>query len=280
MIRMPQLEVLYGPPTLEQLRNHVHEVNWLRWQVTNEQERERRAGMVADDPTTPEQFRQRNAAIVAEMAAGATLRETGRRYGIGHERVRQIVAKHERLARWRSTVKDGDLPELKLWLARQAVAVNGEGAAPTARLLNALDHAGLDTVEALCARSEIELLRIPNFSRKCLNELKDYLKADGRSLAVHVEPRHPEPVSTAPQPFPPPGRFPPVLQVKDVVEFLRRMAVELRDRRSGLYDRELGQGAARGGHRALLGAAMAFENTFLDPWRLSADKETDPHAGA
>lgn len=269
---MPQLEVLYGPPTFQQLRDHVYEIDQLRRSLLWGQEREIRAGMVADHPSTPEQFRQRNEAIVAEIAGGATLRATARRYGIGAERVRQIVLKHERLAKWRSMVAGGDLPDLKLWLARQAIAANGEDAMPSARLRHVLDSNGLDTVEKICARSERELLCIPSFGRKSLNELKEYLKADGRSLRsedVPPSPR-PEPVSRAPRPFPPPGRFPPMLMVRDVVEFLCDMALELRTKHRHLYDDDLGQGAAEGGHRALMAAAAAFASAFPDPRRPSA----------
>jgi DNA-directed RNA polymerase alpha subunit len=44
---------------------------------------------------------------------------------------------------------------------------------------NALSDAGIETIEALSQMSEMQLLRLPNFGRKSLNDVRDAMIARG-----------------------------------------------------------------------------------------------------
>jgi DNA-directed RNA polymerase sigma subunit (sigma70/sigma32) len=48
---------------------------------------------------------ERNRQVVAMHREGATLAETGRRFGLSRERVRQIITRYERLAARRMRLK-------------------------------------------------------------------------------------------------------------------------------------------------------------------------------
>jgi DNA-directed RNA polymerase subunit alpha len=50
------------------------------------------------------------------------------------------------------------------------------------RAFNCLQNEGIKTYEELAARSQAEILRLPNMGRKALNELKELLHARGLSF--------------------------------------------------------------------------------------------------
>lgn len=50
------------------------------------------------------------------------------------------------------------------------------------RTINCLKHEGVRTVRDLITKSEVELIRAPNFGRKSLNEVKEILSVFGLKL--------------------------------------------------------------------------------------------------
>lgn len=259
------------------------------------------AGRHLDEPAhakrpPPVDHAKRNASIVAAIAAGATRQALAEEHGISYARVMQILHKHQRIEETRRRLEESKRREeheaqsFQDWLCCHPLSV---------RTCNVFEKSGISSLAQLCALREIDLLRLPNFGRKCLKEVKEALAEDGLKLS-EVEPPPPgSPLPSVPLPvsMTPPegmrrsaladifelnGREPLVVEAGFVIAWLRDMAVELRDRRSELYDRELGPGAARGGHRALMAAAAAFENTFPDPWRQrrAGSNGADPHAAA
>lgn len=256
------------------------------------------AGRHLDEPARaklppPVDHAERNAAIVAAADAGATCRALAEEHGISYTRVHQILRKHQRREATRRRLEESkrrceehEARSFQDWLCGKSLSV---------RTYHVFEKCNITSLAQLCSLREIDLLRLPNFGRKSLNELKEVLAEDGLKLS-EVEPPPgslpwvPVPVSVTPPEgmrrpsfediFSPPGRFPPTVEVEFVIAWLRDMAVELRDLRSEFYDRELGPGAARGGHRALMAAAAAFANTFPDPWRPSAGNGAGPHAAA
>ena len=80
------------------------------------------------------------------------------------------------------------LPEVVIYEARKVPHYGVEGKTPfdaewlTVRTLNALMAEGITRLEQVVCWRENELLRLPNFGRKSLNELKEYLHSKGLEL--------------------------------------------------------------------------------------------------
>lgn len=56
------------------------------------------------------------------------------------------------------------------------------------RTVNAMVNESIHSIEHLCQHTEWELLRIPNFGRKSLNEIKEYLGMVGLGLRSDLPP--------------------------------------------------------------------------------------------
>jgi len=111
----------------------------------------------------------RNEKMVAKLAAGMTLQAIGEQHGIGRERVRQIIkAIKQRNSDPHPFAKLGSHPFAKLGLSRRA--------------WKALENDGITIVDVLCSKTQRELLRLPNFGLKSLNETIEALARIGRKL--------------------------------------------------------------------------------------------------
>ena len=124
------------------------------------------------------------------------LRRIGTQEGLSVESIRQIVFKsarkierriliiNERLKEPQVIVKYIEKPEAQavanLPIVYKPVGALGE---MEARVVNALKIDGIETVQQLIERSERNLLRLPNFGRKSLAEVKDLLAAHDLDLA-------------------------------------------------------------------------------------------------
>lgn len=122
----------------------------------------------------------RDAAVVELYSTGRTLREVGTHFGIGPERVRQIVLKQRR-ARDRSD------------LAEQARAVGGARAVPigclglSMRTVNALRNEGFMTLGDVADGLmfvQAAPNAIPNFGKKSLDEIRKALEQEGLLKSV------------------------------------------------------------------------------------------------
>lgn len=117
-----------------------------------------------------------------------TLRQAGEQEGTGPERIRQIVAKINRKIKRKIDIIDQRLTEpqviikyiekpdtekvTNLPIVYKPVEALGE---MTVRAANALHNENIKTVQQLIEKRESELLRIPNFGRKSLEEIKTLL---------------------------------------------------------------------------------------------------------
>jgi Bacterial RNA polymerase, alpha chain C terminal domain len=119
----------------------------------------------------------RNMAIVAAYRSGGTLRNVGQQFGVSHQRVRQILARHDRAAERQELVRHAminkDILELRLDDIDWAV-----------RIANALKDNNLIFVRDLLKISPAELLSIPNFGRISLREVEDWLHSQGLHLNI------------------------------------------------------------------------------------------------
>jgi DNA-directed RNA polymerase alpha subunit len=79
-----------------------------------------------------------------------------------------------------SPTNDYAISYMKMVKARR---IRLEGLELSIRVFHALQNENLETLGDVCKYSEAELLRIPNFGRKSLNELKEILSFHGLSLA-------------------------------------------------------------------------------------------------
>jgi len=159
---------------------------------------------------------QRNEEIFREMMAGGMQREIAEKHGVSKERVRQIAHKAMRIAVGRNysdpiyiymargVDEVPDLQEmlfeaeqkiqhLELNLAIALAHVRGETDQPlpesprplheimnvSVRLLNVLKWENIDTVADLNALSYEEMMRFPNFGKKCMEEVNAWLIANG-----------------------------------------------------------------------------------------------------
>ena len=117
-----------------------------------------------------------------------TLRQAGEQEGVSQERVRQMVAKIVRKIKRKVSMIDQRIKEpqviikyiketdaekvANLPIVYKPVEVLGE---MTVRVKNALKNDDIETVQQLIEKRECELMRIPNFGQKSLNELKELL---------------------------------------------------------------------------------------------------------
>ena len=117
-----------------------------------------------------------------------TLRQAGEQEGVSRERVRQMVAKINRKIKRKIFIVEQQLKEPQviikyiektegektpnLPIVYKPIEALGE---MTVRVTNALHCEEIKTVQQLIEKKEGELLRLPNFGRKSLNELKELL---------------------------------------------------------------------------------------------------------
>jgi hypothetical protein len=116
----------------------------------------------------PLRLTERNLAIHTIRIAGATFKAIGQSYGISIARTRQIVMtmkwRLKKEAEFAGTLTDNSPIE--------AIAM-------PVRARNALLNSDIRTIGDLQKTSELELLRMPNFGRASLNDLKTSLAALG-----------------------------------------------------------------------------------------------------
>jgi hypothetical protein len=116
---------------------------------------------------------KRNRSIANMHERGATLLEIGRKFNISREQVRQIMLKRAAQERQKAKAK-------RVRLTRNApVSILQLSARPT----NCLAAENIKTVRKLLAYSEAELMRLPNFGRVSLEEIKRALTRHGCRLA-------------------------------------------------------------------------------------------------
>jgi hypothetical protein len=123
----------------------------------------------------PQQFTERNRALVADKRAGMTYRELTDKYHVSIERSRQIVReqrereeREERMARPRMDDYLDNTPVRDLPLSSWAI--------------NCLENAGLRTVEAVRRLPDKKLKDVPNLGPKCFREIRElvpYRDPDG-----------------------------------------------------------------------------------------------------
>src|SRR5262249_15546541 len=111
----------------------------------------------------------RNEKMVAKLAAGMTLQAIGEQHGISRQRARQIIkAIKQKNSDSHPFAKPGSHPFAKLGLSTRA--------------WKALENDGITTVDVLCSKTQRELLGLPNFGLKFLNETIGALARIGRKL--------------------------------------------------------------------------------------------------
>jgi len=121
----------------------------------------------------------RNELLYAEYRLGATAAELSAMYGIGKERVYQIINKQERI----------DAAEVAITEATPDGPVKNYAMALSVRALNCLSNEGIETLRQLEEYTEAELLRVPNFGRKSLNEIAALCKREGVQLGIRSNER-------------------------------------------------------------------------------------------
>jgi DNA-directed RNA polymerase alpha subunit len=142
---------------------------------------------------------ERNVAIFIARERGRTLDDIGAEHGISKERVRSIVARQERLAKRqaiRGTERDRyvvdtltatlDSLEEKIEAARRRMeggedftSVPLEDLRLSVRARNRLMQDNCSTVADILRRSEADLMRLPGFGRKTLDEINAVLTKRG-----------------------------------------------------------------------------------------------------
>lgn len=133
---------------------------------------------------------KRTEEICQAWARGQTFADLSKEYKICSARVGQIVKKHfndsKRLAdnvaylrsvadRIELAIKFGDMNEAM----RETMSITLESIYFSARTERCLKNINILTIGDLVSLSEHSLLRLPNFGRKSLNELKDILDSMG-----------------------------------------------------------------------------------------------------
>ncbi len=101
---------------------------------------------------------------------GLSLREIGLRWGCSASRAAQILRQLKIGAEKRAKIEKMPTPLTDEWLI--------EDMPLTARCRESLKNEGIFTVGSVRGKYDSELLRIPNFGRKCLHELRKSI-ADG-----------------------------------------------------------------------------------------------------
>lgn len=120
---------------------------------------------------------KRNEAIYKAAQRGESWAEIGRKFGICRERVRQIVLKQRRLAEHAEATK-GATPDGPI-----------QNYTMSARAANCLKNENIVTLRQLEEYTEAELLRVPNFGRKSLEEIVKLCKREGIQLGIRSHER-------------------------------------------------------------------------------------------
>lgn len=169
-------------------------------------------------------LKEREADIVFRILKGENLKQIGRDYGIGDDRVRQIAKKSfhflkEKVESYQSVKekyevlkKQYDLLEM-LYKCLQDVAINklsnGLVKSPqkeipavltqritdcgfSVRCMNCLKGASIEYVYELAAKKRVDLLKFRNFGKKSLVEIDDFFKENGiefgTDLSIYILP--------------------------------------------------------------------------------------------
>jgi DNA-binding CsgD family transcriptional regulator len=132
----------------------------------------------------------RNEKIAAKYAAGATLRVIGEQHGLSTERARQIAIrqqKQDEAARRReaATANIINLPPSQAGLALFCRPVS-EVLELSIRSINGLKNDKIVYIGDLVQKTEAEMLRIPNFGRVSLKEVKEALGEIGLRLGMDL----------------------------------------------------------------------------------------------
>jgi DNA-directed RNA polymerase alpha subunit len=108
--------------------------------------------------------RERNEEIARLRSEGMTYKAIGSRFGLGVEAVRGIVVRSER--------------------HREQVRKSSVYDALSIRALNCLVNHSIDPedLDQICAKMPSYFLRMPNFGRKSLAEIEEYVASRGRHL--------------------------------------------------------------------------------------------------
>lgn len=137
----------------------------------------------------------RNEEIVnLRKVTGLTLRAIGVIMSLSPERVRQIVCKHDRIMRHRQERAEAAAMRAAEPMAAMIVLpVAGpvalldtlvEDLELSIRSCNCLRNMQVTTVRELVQKTEAELMRVPNFGRKSLAELRELLALHGLYLGM------------------------------------------------------------------------------------------------
>jgi lambda repressor-like predicted transcriptional regulator len=116
----------------------------------------------------------RDEKIAAKRAAGMTLRPIAEQYGLSHECVRQIV----------SRIELRDRRRLETAPAANGILTKVDDLELSVRSANCLKNENITCVGDLVRRTDAELLRMPNFGRKSLEEIEEVLAQMGLHLGT------------------------------------------------------------------------------------------------